>query len=64
MTATNDDILMELQKITNLLQGMYGKQDNAIQIKNSSDVMATLKNIDDSLIKEEPIITEETIIPE
>ena len=47
MTATNDDILAELKKITNLLQGMYGDAELAETVKESSNV----RNIFDKKLK-------------
>jgi hypothetical protein len=45
MVATNDDICLKLDKIINLLQGMYGNQNVAEQIKLSNDVKATIEVI-------------------
>ena len=43
MTATNDDLLDQLKKISNLLQGMYLDVGISEQIKNSSDVKSTME---------------------
>ena len=51
MTATNDDLLIELKKITNLLQGLYGGQEQAEIIKNSSNVKIDTKEVFE-LVKE------------
>lgn len=46
MVATNDDILAQLIKITNLLQGQYGNsQQYAEDIKNSSNVKLSIESV-------------------
>lgn len=43
MVATNDDLLAELKKITNLMQGSYYDQETAEAVKLSNDVKKTVK---------------------
>ena len=44
MVATNDDICMRLDKMINLLQGLYGdSQEYAEQIKQAVDVKTTIE---------------------